>query len=104
MILSTGVDLAEVGRIRAALEDPRIGQRFRARVVYRKGNRLLRNKAARQIRKLRRPLRRQRGGDEGAWAAAGARRFVGSISKLRAHAAANRKSFCTIRRRSLPSN
>ena len=32
MITSTGVDLAEVGRIRAALSDPRIGQRFRARV------------------------------------------------------------------------
>jgi holo-[acyl-carrier protein] synthase len=32
MIFSTGVDLAEVERIRAALEDPRIGQRFRARV------------------------------------------------------------------------
>jgi holo-[acyl-carrier protein] synthase len=32
MILSTGVDLAEVERIRAALEDPRIGSRLRARV------------------------------------------------------------------------
>ena len=32
MILSTGVDLAEVERIRAALENPSIGQRFRARV------------------------------------------------------------------------
>lgn len=36
MILSTGVDLAEVGRIRAALEDPRIGQRFRTRVYTEK--------------------------------------------------------------------
>ena len=36
MILSTGVDLAEVERIRAALEDPRIGQRFRARVYTEK--------------------------------------------------------------------
>ena len=32
MIVSTGVDLAEVERIQAALEDPRIGERFRARV------------------------------------------------------------------------
>ena len=32
MIISTGVDLAEVDRIQAALEDPRIGKRFRARV------------------------------------------------------------------------
>jgi holo-[acyl-carrier protein] synthase len=32
MIISTGVDLAEVDRIRAALEDPRIGVRFRDRV------------------------------------------------------------------------
>lgn len=32
MILSTGVDLAEVDRIQSALEDPRSGQRFRARV------------------------------------------------------------------------
>jgi holo-[acyl-carrier protein] synthase len=32
MILSTGVDLAEVDRIRTALEDPRIGKRFRERV------------------------------------------------------------------------
>jgi holo-[acyl-carrier protein] synthase len=32
MIISTGVDLAEVDRIRAALEDARIGLRFRARV------------------------------------------------------------------------
>jgi holo-[acyl-carrier protein] synthase len=31
-IISTGVDLAEVDRIRAALEDARIGLRFRARV------------------------------------------------------------------------
>ena len=36
MILSTGVDLAEVERIRAALEDPSIGQRFRARVYTEK--------------------------------------------------------------------
>ena len=32
MIISTGVDLAEVSRIQAALEDPHIGERFRARV------------------------------------------------------------------------
>src|SRR5215468_4145892 len=32
MIISTGVDLAEVDRIQAALEDPRIGTRFRQRV------------------------------------------------------------------------
>jgi holo-[acyl-carrier protein] synthase len=32
MIISTGVDLAEVGRIQAALEDLRIGERFRRRV------------------------------------------------------------------------
>ena len=32
MIIGTGVDLAEVDRIRAALEDPRIGRRFRDRV------------------------------------------------------------------------
>jgi len=32
VIVSTGVDLAEVERIQAALEDPRIGERFRARV------------------------------------------------------------------------
>ena len=32
MIVSTGVDLAEVGRIRAALEDARTGKRFRERV------------------------------------------------------------------------
>ena len=32
MIISTGVDLAEVERIQAALEDPRIGRRFRHRV------------------------------------------------------------------------
>ena len=32
MIISTGVDLAEVKRIQAALEDSRIGARFRARV------------------------------------------------------------------------
>jgi holo-[acyl-carrier protein] synthase len=32
MIISTGVDLAEVGRIQAAIEDARIGKRFRARV------------------------------------------------------------------------
>ena len=32
MIISTGVDLAEVDRIRAAIEHPRIGQRFRDRV------------------------------------------------------------------------
>ena len=31
MIISTGVDLAEVNRIQAALEDPRIGARFRER-------------------------------------------------------------------------
>jgi len=32
MIISTGVDLAEVKRIQAALEDPRIGARVRERV------------------------------------------------------------------------
>ena len=32
MIISTGVDLAEVKRIQAALEDARIGARFRGRV------------------------------------------------------------------------
>ena len=32
MIISTGVDLAEVGRIQAAIEDARIGKRFRGRV------------------------------------------------------------------------
>jgi len=32
MIISVGVDLAEVERIRRALEDRRIGNRFRARV------------------------------------------------------------------------
>src|SRR5262245_6181834 len=32
MIISTGVDLAEVNRIQAALEDSRIGARFRERV------------------------------------------------------------------------
>jgi holo-[acyl-carrier protein] synthase len=31
-IVGTGVDLAEVGRVRAALEDPRTGARFKARV------------------------------------------------------------------------
>jgi len=36
MIISTGVDLAEVDRIQLALEDPRIGQRFRARVFTEK--------------------------------------------------------------------
>ena len=32
MIISSGVDLAEVDRIQAALEHPRIGKRFRERV------------------------------------------------------------------------
>ena len=32
MIISTGVDLAEVARIQAALENPRFGRRFRERV------------------------------------------------------------------------
>jgi len=32
MIISVGVDLAEVERIQKALEDPRIGKRFRDRV------------------------------------------------------------------------
>lgn len=32
MIISVGIDLAEVARIRAALKDPRIGQRLRDRV------------------------------------------------------------------------
>jgi holo-[acyl-carrier protein] synthase len=36
MIISTGVDLAEVERIQAALEDPRIGRRFRDRVFTEK--------------------------------------------------------------------
>ncbi|HEX9788642.1 MAG TPA: holo-ACP synthase [Candidatus Binatia bacterium] len=36
MIISTGVDLAEVDRIQAALEDPRIGKRFRERVFTEK--------------------------------------------------------------------
>ena len=36
MIISTGIDLAEVDRIQAALEDPRIGKRFRARVFTEK--------------------------------------------------------------------
>ncbi len=36
MIVGTGVDLAEVNRIQAALEDPRIGRRFRDRVFTEK--------------------------------------------------------------------
>ena len=36
MIISTGVDLAEVDRIQLALDDPRIGRRFRARVFTEK--------------------------------------------------------------------
>ena len=36
MIISTGVDLAEVDRIQSALEDPRIGARFRGRVFTQK--------------------------------------------------------------------
>ncbi|HYJ16353.1 MAG TPA: holo-ACP synthase [Candidatus Limnocylindria bacterium] len=32
MIISTGIDLAEVDRIKAAIEHPRIGRRFRDRV------------------------------------------------------------------------
>jgi holo-[acyl-carrier protein] synthase len=36
MIISTGVDLAEVERIRGALEDPRTGGRFRQRVYTEK--------------------------------------------------------------------
>lgn len=36
MIISTGVDLVEVDRIRAALEDRRIGNRFRDRVFTEK--------------------------------------------------------------------
>jgi holo-[acyl-carrier protein] synthase len=36
MIIGTGVDLAEVDRIRAALEDPCIGRRFRDRVFTEK--------------------------------------------------------------------
>jgi holo-[acyl-carrier protein] synthase len=36
MIISTGVDLVEVDRIRAALEDRRIGSRFRDRVFTEK--------------------------------------------------------------------
>ena len=36
MFLSVGVDMVEVARIRRALEDPKIGQRFRARVYTEK--------------------------------------------------------------------
>jgi holo-[acyl-carrier protein] synthase len=36
MIVNTGVDLAVVGRIQRALEDPRTGLRFRDRVFTRK--------------------------------------------------------------------
>jgi holo-[acyl-carrier protein] synthase len=36
MIISTGVDLAEVARIQRALEDPRTGIRFRQRVFTQK--------------------------------------------------------------------
>jgi holo-[acyl-carrier protein] synthase len=36
MIVSTGVDLAEVARIRRALEDARTGERFRQRVFTQK--------------------------------------------------------------------
>jgi len=36
MIISTGIDLAEVERIQAAIEDPRIGRRFRDRVFTEK--------------------------------------------------------------------
>ena len=36
MIISTGIDLAEVDRIQLALDDPRIGRRFRARVFTEK--------------------------------------------------------------------
>jgi holo-[acyl-carrier protein] synthase len=36
MIISTGVDLAEVARIRCALEDGRTGERFRQRVFTQK--------------------------------------------------------------------
>lgn len=36
MIISSGVDLAEVDRIRAALENPRLGKRFRERVYTEK--------------------------------------------------------------------
>jgi holo-[acyl-carrier protein] synthase len=36
MIISTGVDLAEVARIQRALEDPRTGARFRHRVFTEK--------------------------------------------------------------------
>jgi holo-[acyl-carrier protein] synthase len=36
MIIGTGVDLAEVDRIQAALQDPRIGRRFRDRVFTEK--------------------------------------------------------------------
>lgn len=32
MIIGTGIDLIEIERVRKALEDPRIGTRFRARV------------------------------------------------------------------------
>jgi holo-[acyl-carrier protein] synthase len=36
MIIGTGIDLAEVDRIQQALEDPRIGRRFRQRVFTKK--------------------------------------------------------------------
>jgi holo-[acyl-carrier protein] synthase len=36
MIIGSGVDLAEVERIQSALEDPRFGRRFRARVFTEK--------------------------------------------------------------------
>ncbi len=36
MIIGTGIDLAEVERIQQALEDPRIGRRFRQRVFTEK--------------------------------------------------------------------
>lgn len=36
MIIGSGVDLAEVDRIQAALENPRTGRRFRARVFTEK--------------------------------------------------------------------
>jgi phosphopantetheinyl transferase (holo-ACP synthase) len=38
MIVSVGVDMVEVERIRKALENSRIGQRFRARVFTQKEN------------------------------------------------------------------
>ncbi len=103
MIISTGVDLAEVERIQAALEDPRIGKRFRDSVFTEK-----------EIAYCEKKLRGKYESYAGRFAAkeavmkasaeAGARRCAGSTSKLRARAAANRKSSCTTRPRGWPEN